>query len=67
MKITTTRQAKQLIGHEIQYRKKHSSIVNCATIRGVSGKNILIDEFSATDWLWLPDVTMKTIELTEST
>jgi hypothetical protein len=54
----TSKEAKKLIGRAIKYTRIYKAYAhwNYATVLGVEGKNIEVDEMGMRDWLWLPDV-----------
>lgn len=54
----TSKEAKQLIGREIQYAHIGRLYVRWydATVLDVKGKNMEVDRDGMRDWLWLPDV-----------
>ena len=42
-------------------RKRHSGITSHGVILSVKGRNVEVDFYGMTDWLWLPDCTIKPI------
>jgi hypothetical protein len=54
-------EARKLIGQEVSVRKHHSGIIATGIILSVEGRNVKVDFYGMTDWLWLPDCTIKPI------
>jgi hypothetical protein len=48
-------EARKLIGQKVYVRKRHSSIPQHGTILSVKGRNVEVDFYGMTDWLWLPE------------
>jgi hypothetical protein len=48
-------QARRLIGQQVSVRKCHSGITQHGIVLSVKGRNVEVDFYGMTDWLWLPD------------
>ena len=47
--------ARKLIGQKVSIQKRYSGIIDHGIILGVQGRNVEVDFYGMTDWLWLPD------------
>ena len=52
-------EVKQLIGQKVSIRKCYSGITDHVIILSVKGRNVEVDFYGMTDWLWLPDCIIK--------
>jgi hypothetical protein len=55
----TAKEAKKLIGQKVTIQKRYSGITDCGVILSVKGRNIEVDFWGMTDWLWLPDCIIR--------
>jgi hypothetical protein len=53
-------EARKLIGQKV-FVRKHSGITSYGVILSVQGRNVEVDFYGMSDWLWLPDCTIKPI------
>ena len=60
-------EARKLIGQKVSVQKRYSGITDCGVILSVKGRNIEVDFWGMTDWLWLPDVHIVPITTPEDT
>jgi hypothetical protein len=52
-------EVKKLIGQKVSVRKRYSGITDPGIILSVKGRNVEVDFYGMTDWLWLPDCIIK--------
>ena len=52
-------EAKKLIGQQVSVRKRYSGITQNGIVLSVKGRNVEVDFYGMTDWLWLPDCVIK--------
>jgi len=52
-------EVKKLIGQKVSIRKRYSGITDYVIILSVKGRNVEVDFYGMTDWLWLPDCIIK--------
>lgn len=52
-------EVKKLIGHKVSVRKRYSGITDHGTILSVKGRNVEVDFYGSSEWLWLPDCIIK--------
>lgn len=54
-------EARKLMGQKVSVLKHYSGIIDHGVILSVQGRNVEVDFYGMTDWLWLPDCTIKPI------
>jgi hypothetical protein len=52
-------EVKKLIGQKVSVRKRYSGITDHGIILSVKGRNVEVDFYGMTDWIWLPDCIIK--------
>ena len=54
-------EARKLIGQQVSVRKRYSGITQNGIVLSVKGRNVEVDFYGMTDWIWLPDCVIKPI------
>ena len=59
-------EVRKLIGQKVSVRKRYSGITDYGVVLSVKGKNVEVDFWGMTDWLWLPDIQIVPITTSDA-